>query len=86
MADKKENSYLTPPVWNTETTSYEDWKFDVELWMKFTKVEKKNQGFALYKDLPDTRGVRVHEKVRLAMQNEEIKIGGHRCTPARPVC
>ena len=68
----KESKYLTPPVWNTEATTYEDWKFDVQLWIEFTKVEKARQGFALYSSLPTARG--VHDKVRLAMQNEEIKI------------
>ena len=72
MADKKDNKFLTPPVWKVETTSYEDWKFDVDLWTKFTKTEKKRQGFAVYNVLPTAKG--VNEKVRLAMQNKEIKI------------
>ncbi|KAJ8036473.1 hypothetical protein HOLleu_20461 [Holothuria leucospilota] len=44
----------------------------LNLWTQFTKVQKARQGFALYNVLPTKRG--VHEKVRLAMQNEEIKI------------
>ena len=71
MADKKDN-FMTPPVWKIETTSYEDWKFDVDLWKKFTQTEKARQGFALYSTLPNESG--VNEKIRLAMQNEEIKI------------
>ena len=68
----RDNKFLTPPVWKIETTSYEDWKFDVDLWTKFTKTDKKKQGFAVYSVLPTAKG--VNEKVRLAMQNEELKI------------
>ena len=71
MGDKKEN-FMTPPVWKIDTTSYEDWKFDVDLWTQFTKTEKARRGFALYSILPTQRG--VNEKIRLAMQNKEIKI------------
>ena len=44
----------------------------MDLWTKFTKTEKKRQGFAVYNVLPTAKG--VNEKVRLAMQNKEIKI------------
>ncbi|PIK35988.1 hypothetical protein BSL78_27179 [Apostichopus japonicus] len=63
---------MAPPVWDTKSTLYEDWKFDVTLWAQFTKAEKKRKGFMLYSKLPTSKG--VNEKVRLAIQNEEIKI------------
>ena len=72
MADKTKDKFLAPPVWKTEITSYEDWKFDVTLWTNFTKAEKARRGFALYSTLPTEKG--VNEKVRLAMQNGELDI------------
>ena len=33
------------PIWNTRTTSYEDWRFDLQLWDDWTKVDKARRGF-----------------------------------------
>ena len=72
MAERVKDSFVAPPVWKVDTTSYEDWKFDVTLWTQFTKTEKRRRGFLLYSVLPAEKG--VNEKVRLAMQNGEISI------------
>lgn len=72
MADRVKENLMAPPVWHTDTTTYEDWKFDVRLWTQFTKAEKRRRGFMLYSTLPTTKD--VNEKVRLAMQNGEINI------------
>ena len=70
MADKIK--FVTPPTWNVQTTSYQDYKFEVELWARFTKLEKDQKGFAVYSSLPHERD--IHDKIRLAIQNKEIKI------------
>ena len=68
----QKNKFTTPPAWKLDTMKYEDWKFEVKLWMKFTKIEKDQRGFAVYSILPYERN--IHDKVRLALQNEEIEI------------
>ncbi|PIK34739.1 hypothetical protein BSL78_28435 [Apostichopus japonicus] len=85
MAEAIKEHTMAPPVWDTKSTSYEDWKFDVTLWAQFTKAEKKRKGFMLYSKLPTRKG--VNEKVRLAIQNEEIREVCKRFkkTPSRPV-
>ena len=70
MAEK--TKFMTPPTWKVDTTSYQDFKFEVDLWTKFTKLEKEQQGFAVYSSLPHERD--IHDKVRLAIQNEEINL------------
>ena len=70
MADKIK--FMTPPIWKVDTTSYQDYKFEVELWTKFTKLENNQQGFAVYSTLPHERD--IHDKIRLAIQNDEIKL------------
>ena len=73
MAERQDPSkFLSPPVWNPGKTSYEDWKFEITLWQKFTKIEKKRQGFAIYSCLPNEN--EIQDKVRLAIQNDEIQI------------
>ena len=62
----------TPPIWNIQTTSYEDWTFDLQLWNDWTKVDKARRGFLVFKCLPEKKG--VNEKVRLAIQAEDIKL------------
>ena len=71
MPDEK-NKFRTPPAWRIDKTRYEDWKFEVQLWQKFTKTEKKQQGFAVYSILPHEKD--VHDQIRLSTQNQEIKI------------
>ena len=51
---------------------YTDYKFEVELWQKFTKAEVKSQGFAVYSSLPHEND--AHDRVRLAIQNKEIDL------------
>lgn len=63
--------FLTPPVWTVET-KYADWKFEVDLWRKFTLTEKKTQGFAIYSSLPHHND--SHDKIRLSLQNREINL------------
>ena len=71
MTDTKAK-FITPPVWKTDSMNYTDYKFEVELWQKFTKAEVKSQGFAVYSSLPHEND--AHDRVRLAIQNKEIDL------------
>ena len=62
----------TQPIWNTRTTSYEDWRFDLQLWNDWTKVDKARRGFLVFRCLPEEKG--ANEKVRLAIQTKNIKL------------
>ena len=67
-----DSKFLTPPAWKTKTMNYTDFKFETELWSKFTLMEKKQQGFAVYSTLPHEDG--VAQKIRLALQSGEINL------------
>ena len=66
------NKFMNPPVWQVHKVKYEDWKFETELWEKFTTIEENKRGFAVFSNLPYEK--EVHDKIRLAIQNEEIKL------------
>ena len=70
MAERK--PIQAPPIWNTRTTSYEDWRFDLQLWNDWTKVDKARRGFLVFRCLPEEKG--VNERVRLAIQTKDIKL------------
>ena len=59
-----------PLIWNTRTTSYEDWRFDLQLWNDWTKVDKARKGFLVFRCLPEKKG--VNEKVALAIQTKYV--------------
>ena len=42
--------FKTPPVLN-DNISYTDWKFDLEMWKMYTKLEDKRKGPAVYLSL-----------------------------------
>ena len=57
---------------HTRTTSYEDWRFDLQLWNDWTKVDKARRGFLVFRCLPEEKG--VNEKVRFTIQTKDIKL------------
>ena len=61
-----------PPIWKTRTTSHEDWRFDLQLWNDWTKVDNARRGFLVFRCLPEEKG--VNKKVRLAIQTKDIKL------------
>ena len=69
---KYDSKFLTPPAWKVDKMKYSDWKFEVQLWEKFTMIDKRQQGFAVYSTLPQEQG--IDEKIRLALQNGEIDL------------
>ena len=64
--------FLTPPVWKIKDEKYADFKFETELWSRFTTVEEEKRGFSVYSLLPYEKG--VHDTVRTAIQNNEVQI------------
>ena len=66
------SKFMTPPEWQDHKVKSEDWRFETELWMKFTTIKENKRGFAVYRNLPYEKV--VHKEVRLAIQNEEIQI------------
>ena len=64
--------FLTPPVWKIKDEKYTDFKFETELWSRFTTVEEEKRGFSVYSLLPYEKG--VHDTVRTAIQNNEVQI------------
>ena len=71
-AERVQQNFKTPPVWKVEIEKYEDFKFETELWEKFTSIDKNKRGFTVYSHLPYDNN--IHDKIRLAIQNDEIKI------------
>ena len=69
---KYDSKFLTPPAWKIKQMKYSDFKFETELWSKFTLMDKKQQGFAIYSTLPHEEG--VADKIRLALQSGEIDL------------
>ena len=46
------NSFKAPPAMRPDLT-YEDWKKEIKIWRKFTDLDKKKQGGALFLSLDD---------------------------------
>ena len=63
-----------PPMWRSGRLSYDAWRFEVELWDEWTAIPKNKRGRLVMVALPidDPSGAR--EKIRLAIQNGDIKI------------
>lgn len=73
MAEKYER--LPPPIWDPELKTYEDWRFQVELWNKAcdrAKVKPDERGYKLYDKLKDVKGKNVGEKISVAVQLGDI--------------
>ena len=71
QAAEKQFKFINPPPWRPNTT-YQDWKTDVRLWEKFSKIDKCQRGYLVYTCLPTEN--QAHEKVRLSIQNDELQI------------
>ena len=72
MADLR--NLRAPPPWNIEQNAYEDWCFEVELWEKCSRLDKKEKGFVLFSSIRSKDTTGAHERLRLACKNGEIKL------------
>ena len=74
MSGAKEAELRGPPIWHSSSLSYDDWKFEVELWNEWTQAPKNRRGRMVMVALPmdDPSGAR--DKLRLAIQNNEVDI------------
>ena len=72
MADLR--NLRAPPPWNIEQSACEDWGFEVELWEKCSTLDLKEKGFVLFSLIPSKDTTGVHERLRLACKNGEIKL------------
>ena len=79
MSEKNESKHerLPPPAWDPDTKSYDDWRFQVELWMKAcTKAKLKGAdcGYRLYDKLKDIRSKGVGDKVTVGVRTGEVDV------------
>ena len=61
---KEKKDKMAPPTWRPSDVKYEDWRFDVELWIKaldFCKKEKEGRGHLLFEKLRDVKEKGVGE-------------------------
>ena len=71
QAAGNQHKFINPPPWRPNTT-YQDYKTDLRLWEKFTKIEKSQRGYLVYTSLPTEN--QAHEKVRLSIQNDKLQM------------
>lgn len=64
-----------PPSWNSNVMSYDAWRFEVQLWDEWTEVPKARRGRLVMVALPINDASGAREKIRLAVQTEELKLG-----------
>ena len=77
MADACKKDRLPPPEWNPESKSYEDWRFQVNLWNQacdMAKIKKAERGYKFYDRLKDVTAKNVGEKITIAVQVGEVNI------------
>ena len=79
MSEKNESKHdrLPPPVWDPDTKSYDDWRFQVELWMKAcikAKLKGADCGYRLYDKLKDIRSKGVGDKVTVGVRTGEVDV------------
>ena len=75
--DSRKEVKLPPPVWNPETKSYGDFRFQVTLWEKAcekSKVSKADRGYKLYDKLKDITCKSVGDKIVTAARVGDIDL------------
>ena len=72
MAAKSINQFKAPPAMRRDLT-YPDWKKEVNIWRKFTELDSKKQGGALFLSLADkARETVLAEVPEVAYEKEDI--------------